>query len=216
MKTRTTLIALSAAVALAVGIATYAFAASSEQGPPFMHNMDAGMMGMGPGMMGMGHDSETMAELRVIHELFINHDRITRTVMNLPNGIRTVTESEDPRIAQLLKDHVGSMRQRVDTGNDPGLPMESDALRAIFRDYDKIETKVEATESGVVVVQTSTDAETVAALQRHASEVTEFANAGMAAMRTAMMENSGGMMQHRMHSGMMRSVPNGGTTPHAR
>ena len=59
--------------------------------------------------------------------LFINHDRITRTVTNLPNGIRTVTESSDPRIAQLLKDHVTRMRQRVETENDPGLPIESQA-----------------------------------------------------------------------------------------
>ncbi len=93
MKTRTTLIGLSAAVALAVGIGTYAFAQSSQEGvgfrPPFMHNMDAGMMkGMGPGMM--GHDAATMAQMGDIHELFVNHDRITRTVTNLPDGIRTV------------------------------------------------------------------------------------------------------------------------------
>jgi len=219
MKTRTTLIGLSAAVALVVGIGTYAFAQSSQEGvgfrPPFMHNMDAGMMqGMGPGMM--GHDAATMAQMGDIHELFINHDRITRAVTNLPNGIRTVTESDDPRIAQLLKDHVTSMGQRVETGNDPGLPIESEALRSIFKSYEKVETKVETTEKGMVVVQTSTDPETVAALQQHASEVTDFVKDGMAAMRTAMMKNAGGMMQHGMHGGMMRTMPNGGTAPGAR
>ena len=61
------------------------------------------MNGMGPRMMGGGHDAATMAEMGDIHELFINHDRITRTVTNLPKGIRTVTESVDPRIARLLK-----------------------------------------------------------------------------------------------------------------
>ncbi len=40
----------------------------------------------------MAHDSATMAQLGVIHDLFINHDSITRTVTNLPDGIRTVTE----------------------------------------------------------------------------------------------------------------------------
>ena len=80
------------------------------------------MNGMGPGMMAMGHDAATMVQMRDIHELFINHDRITRTVTNLPDGIRTATESADPRIAQLLKDHVSRMRQRVDIGDDPGLP----------------------------------------------------------------------------------------------
>ena len=214
LKTRSVLFGLAGA-ALVIGMGTYAFAQSSEQGPPFIHNMPGGMMqGMGPAMM--GHDADTRAQMAAIHELFVNHDRITRTVTNLPDGIRTVTESDDPRIAQLLKDHVASMRQRVDTGNDPGLPIESEALHAIFRNYDKIETKVETTEKGVVVVQTSTDPATVAALQQHASEVTDFVKEGMAAMRTAMMKNAGGMMQHGMHGGMMRGGPNGRTAPDAR
>ena len=44
-----------------------------------------------------------MAQMGDIHELFINHDRITRTVTNLPNGIRTITESTDPRVANSSK-----------------------------------------------------------------------------------------------------------------
>jgi hypothetical protein len=146
------------------------------------------MNGVGPGMMGRSHDAATMAQMGDIHQLFINHDRITRTVTNLPNGIRTVTESADPRIAQLLKDHVTSMGQRVETGNDPGLPIESQALRAIYRNYEKIHTTFEPTATGMVVIQTSTDQETVAALQQHASEVTDFVKDGTAAMHRAMMK----------------------------
>ena len=160
------------------------------------------MNGMGPRMMGGGHDAATMAEMGDIHELFINHDRITRTVTNLPNGIRTVTESVDPRIAQLLKDHVTSMGQRVETGKDPGLPIESQALRSIYRNHDKIHTTLELTATGTIVIQTSTDQDTVAALQQHAAEVTDFVNEGMAAMR-----NAGGMN----HRGMMGNMPNGKT-----
>jgi hypothetical protein len=166
------------------------------------------MNGVGPGMMGGGHDAAVMAEMGDIHELFINHDRITRTVTNLPNGIRTVTESADPRIAQLLKDHVTSQGQRVETGNDPGLPIESQALRSIYRNYDKIRTTLEPTATGIVVIQTSTDHDTVAALQQHASEVTGFVNEGMAAMHKVMMRNGGGMM----HRGMMGSMPKDKTT----
>ena len=210
MKTTTKLIGFSAAVALIVGIGTYAFAQSSQDGvgfgQPFMRHMGAGMMkGMGPAMM--GHDADTMAQMAAIHELFVNHDRITRTVTNLPDGIRTVTESDDPRIAQLLKDHVATMGQRVDTGKDPGLPIESEALHAIFKNYDTIETKVETTAKGVVVVQTSTDPATVAALQQHASEVTDFVQDGMVAMRRAMMKNGGGMMMHGVHGGIMGDLP---------
>lgn len=222
MKTRTKLVTLGAAAALAVGLGAYAFTASSEEGghgfgPPFMRGMSHGMMGggpgsmgMGPGMMGMGrgmrgmaHDSATMAQLGVIHDLLMNNDRITRTVTNLPDGIRTVTESDDARIAQLIKDHAATMGQRVERGDDPGLPIESEALRSIFKNYDKIQTKAETTDKGVVVVQTSTDPATVAALQQHASEVTAFVKDGMIAMRTAMMKNMGGTMFRGMHGGIM-------------
>ena len=149
------------------------------------------MHGMGRGMMSGPHDAATMAQMGDIHALFMSHDRITRTVTNLPNGVRTVTESADPRVAQLLKDHVTQMGQRVDAGDDPGLPIESPALRLIYRNHAKIHTTFEPTSTGIAVVQTSSDAETVAALQQHASEVTDFVNNGMAAMRAAMMKNGG-------------------------
>jgi hypothetical protein len=171
------------------------------------------MHGMGPGMMMMhGGQDGGMAQMRGIHELFANHDRMTRTVTNLPDGIRTMTESNDPQVAKLITDHVASSRKQVDTGIDPGLPIESPALRAIYANYDKIVTTVEATGKGVLVVQTSTDAQVVAALQQHAAEVTEFINDGMAAMHKAMMKN-GGMMQPGMHDGMMGNAPQGKTPP---
>jgi hypothetical protein len=205
MKIRTKLIGLGAA-ALALGVGTYAFTARSEEGsfgPPFVRHGMGGMMGPGiaggPGMMGMAHDPATMAQLRVIHLLFVNHDRIKRTVANLPNGVQTVTESDDPEIAQLLKTHVADMMKRVAAGDDPGLPIESDALHAIFRDKDKVHTSVEATANGAVVVQTSDDPKTVAALQEHAAQVTDFAQQGMVVLHTAMMKNFGGAM----HGGMM-------------
>ncbi len=213
MKMRTKLIGLGAAI-LALGIGTYAFKARSEEsgfGPPFMHH---GMRGMGPGMMGggmmggammaMAHDSATMEQLRVIHTLFVAHDRIKRTVTNLPNGIRTVTESDDPQIAALLKSHVADMMKRVGAGDDPGLPIESDALHSIFRDKDKIHTSVETTANGVAVVQSSDDPKVVGELQDHAAQVTDFAREGMAALHTAMMKKfGGGMPGHMMGPGMM-------------
>jgi hypothetical protein len=185
----------------------------AEEGSPLAHGREGMRHGMGGGMMGTAHDGETMAQMRAIHDLFLNHDRITRTVANLPDGIRTRTESDDPRIAQLLRDHVASMRQRVDAGDDPGLPIESEALRSIFRNYEKITTEVETTEKGVVVVQTSDDPATVAALQQHASEVTDFVRNGMAAMRNAMMNNRGRMMRHGMGSGRLPSAPGGQVVP---
>jgi predicted lipid-binding transport protein (Tim44 family) len=162
---------------------------------------------MGGGMMSggmMGRDASTMAEMAAIHELMVNHDRINRTVTNLTDGIRAVTESDDLQIAKTIQEHVLTMNRRVSAGDDPGLPMESSALHSIFRNADKVQTSIQTTAKGVVVVQTSTDPETVAALQQHASEVTDLVKGGMAAMQAAMMKSGmhGGMM-----GGMMGNAP---------
>ncbi|MEP6840179.1 MAG: hypothetical protein ABJA75_19140 [Bradyrhizobium sp.] len=160
--------------------------------------MGPGMMGMGPGMMGMNGGSATMGERNRIHEMLFNHDRIKRTVTNLPDGIRTVTESDDVEVAAAIKKHVAEMGKRIEEGRDPGLPIESPALHSLFRDKDKIKTTYETTEKGIIVVQTSTDAAAVKALQDHASEVTDLAQRGMAAAHEAMMRNGGGMMGRGM------------------
>jgi hypothetical protein len=197
-----------AAIALLVG--GWAFAQSPGHGPGGMHGMGpdmhgqmgrnmhgmgAGMMGMGPGMMGMHGGSATMEERRDIHELLFNHESIKRSVTNLPDGIRTVTESDDPQLAETIKTHVAQMGQRVEEGRDPDLPMETPALRSIFRNKDKIKSAYEVTEKGVIVVQTSTDALAVKALQDHAAEVSDLARRGMVAAHEAMMRNGGGMMR---------------------
>jgi hypothetical protein len=142
----------------------------------------------------MGHDSATMAQMGVIHELVMGHDRITRTVTNLADGIRTVTESDDPRLAQLIRNHVVTMDQRVSKGDDASLPMESPALRTIFRNRDRIRTTTDSTAKGIVVVQRSSDSTTVAALQRHAAEVSDLVQRGMVAMHEGMMKSAGDSM----------------------
>ncbi len=208
---RSKIIGVTVAAAVAGGLATYAVTAMSAErgmhaGPASMHGagphgMGPGMRGMGPmgpGMMGRSMDSQTQEELGIIHELLVNHDRITRTVTNLPDGIRTVTESDDPQIAQSIKTHVATMGQRARAGKAMNLPIESAALRAIYQHKDKIKTSVEVTAKGVVVVQTSTDAAAVAVLQEHAAEVTELVKGGMEVLHSAMMRNHGGMMRGGM------------------
>jgi hypothetical protein len=168
---------------------------------PGMRQMGPGMHGqMGPGrmgMMGMGHGTATLTEMDEIHSMLFNHDRIRRTVTNVPNGIRTVTESDDPAIAATIASHVAGMGKRVKEGRDPDLPIQSPTLKIIFKNQDKITTTYESTPKGIVVVQTSDDAETVAALQKHAAEVTDLANRGMVAAHETMMKNA----QTRMRRG---------------
>jgi hypothetical protein len=136
--------------------------------------------------------------------MLVNHDRIKRTVTNLPDGIRTTTESDDPEMAALIASHVAGMHERVREGRDPKLPIQSPTLRLIFRNRDKITTTHHATEKGIVVVQTSNDSETVAALQKHASEVSDLARRGMVAAHENIAKNaetgqSGMMDQSHRH-----------------
>lgn len=186
MKTLTKVLGFGAVAVVTATVGWHALARSagpgSGFGPPFMH-------GPGAAMIGMRRDSAIMAQMGEIHHLIVNHDRIKRSVTNRPNGIRTVTESDDPEIAQFIKDHATAMIGRVEKGSDPGLPIESPALHGIFRNKDKIHTTIETTAKGIAVVQTSTDPKVVAELQQHAAEVSDLVHGGMAALRTEMAKN---------------------------
>jgi len=176
--------------ALGLGLAAVAFAHPDQMGAGMGHpgGMQPGMMmrGMQHGPMAGMHsgDAAFQADMQLVHEMLAGHDKIKRTVENLPDGIRTVTESEDPQIAQAIKAHVGSMEQRLKDGRIFNL--FSSTLPVLFDNKDKIKTTVETTQNGSIVTQTSPDAKVVAALQAHAVEVDELARDGMAAMMRGM------------------------------
>ncbi len=176
---RSSKIAIGVAAVLGLGAAV---AASAHPG------------GMGPGMMGPGmggpmagrmrHGDASFADdMRLVHAMLFDHDKIKRTVANLPDGIRTVTESDDPGVARAIKAHVASMEKRLSDGKIFNL--FSPTLPVLFENKDRIKTVVETTDGGSIVTQTSGDAKVVAALQAHAVEVSELARDGMAAMMRA-------------------------------
>jgi hypothetical protein len=105
-------------------------------------------------------------------------------------GLLGLAHGADPARAATQGPRHGVERQ-VAAGVDLGLPMESDALRTIFRYHADIRTTVELTPAGIVVSQTSSNPDAVAALQQHAAEVTTFVKDGMAAMHAAMMKKRG-------------------------
>jgi hypothetical protein len=197
---------LIAGVVASLGLGFAVTVAYAHLGP-MGAGMGPGMMdGMGPGMMrGMGHgagagdrgpmagavgmltrqDAGSSADMGLVHDLLMNHTKIKRTVTNLPNGIKTVTESDDPKVAQTIKAHVASMSERLKDGRE--FNIFSTTLPVLFENRDKIKSEVTVTEKGSVVTRTSTDAKVVAALQGHAAEVTELAQEGPVAMRRGMM-----------------------------
>jgi len=179
---------IAASLALSLAVAT-AHGQPAGMGPSMMHGMEHGAGGHGPmaGATGMltRQDAGSAADMSLVHDLLTNHTRIKRTVTNLRNGIRTITESDDPKVAQAIKAHVASMSQRLKDGRE--FNIFSTTLPVLFENRDKIKSVVEVTEKGFIVTRISTDAKVVAALQGHAAEVTELAQEGMAAMRRGMM-----------------------------
>lgn len=177
------------AAAAAVIAANTALAQSTLRGPgaDMHHHGSAGhesMMrqGMGPGM-GRGpvgllttQDANSAADMAVSMNLVHENAKIRRTVTSLPDGIKTVTESDDPKIAQDIKAHVASMSGRLKEGKE--FNIFSTTLPVIFDNAKNIKSVVEFTTKGAVVTRTSTDPKVVTALQAHADEVTELVKEG--------------------------------------
>jgi hypothetical protein len=138
-------------------------------------------------------DNAFAADMQVVHALLMDHDAIKRTVTNLPNGVRTVTESDDERVAAYLKQHVASMNRRL--GDGEVFNVASPTIPTIFENADRIHTEITQTPNGLIFTQTSDDAELVPVLQAHAVEVSKLAEEGMAAMMRSMM-GQGGPMDH--------------------
>jgi hypothetical protein len=169
--------------------------------------------GAGPTAMLTKQDAGSATDMGVVHDLLFDHTRIKRSVTNLSDGIRTVTESDDPKVAQSIKAHVASMSQRLEDGRE--FNIFSKTLPVLFENRDKIRSKVEMTDKGAVVTRTSADARVVAALQGHAAEVSELARDGMAAMRRGMMSRMAmGGMGGMDAGGPMGRGANAGADPH--
>lgn len=193
---RSTKIAVGVSTAAALGfVVAGAFAHPDGMGPEMMMHAGAGPMMGGPMMGAMHGDASFADDMRLVHAMLVDNTKIKRTVENLPDGIRTVTESDDPAVARAINAHVASMGKRLSERRVFNL--FSPTLPVLFENKDKIKTTVQTTDKGSTVTQTSQDSKVVAALQAHAQEVSELAREGMVAMmrnmRLAMM---GRMGQH--------------------
>jgi len=96
-------------------------------------------------------------------------------------------------VADSLINHVAEMITRVEQGDNPEVPIQSPTLSIRFEQGASIETEIEIVENRVIVTQTSDNGDVVAALQKHASEVSDLAARGMVAVHEQMMKaNHGG------------------------
>ena len=149
---------------------------------------------------GMGHDMKNMPGLRGANAsqtesdelavMFENFDTITCEVTNLPNGIRKVTRSSDEDVMAVLVSHIVGMVDRVRRSDDPQIFIQSPTLDILFANGAEMQSQIEVTEEGIVVVRTSTDPDVVAALHIHAAEVSDMADRGMQAVHDAMAQRA--------------------------
>lgn len=112
----------------------------------------------------------------IFHYLLEHHDKITRTVTELDNGVQTVTESTDLTVKAKIQEHVASMYTRVEDGRP--LRMWDELYREIFKHADKIKMELTNTDNGVSVTETSDDEYVVKLIQAHAKVVTGFSERG--------------------------------------
>lgn len=131
---------------------------------------------MGSGMRGEGN----MQDMQTIHELFAAHKKITRIVRNINKGVETITESDDPKVQALIKEHVAAMYQRL-ASNQP-IRKWDPLFAEIFKHADQIKMQVVITPKGIRVIETSDIAYVVKLIQAHAAGVSEFVQEGMTSM----------------------------------
>jgi hypothetical protein len=132
------------------------------------------------GMMG----STSTADMSSYMDLFDRHTEIHRTVQEVPGGIRTTTESDDPALAARLQAHVSSMYEHLNRGRE--VSCMSSSLPVLFRHAGGYRRELTITAKGVAVTETSADPQLTQAIRKHAKEVSGFVRDGMPAMMQGM------------------------------
>ena len=112
----------------------------------------------------------------VFTEMLQKHEKIRREFREIDGGIESLTESDDPRVAGLIAEHVEAMKRRVETG--ARIRQWDPIYVAVFDAGTKIKLDIERTGKGVRVRETSTDPAVVKLIRQHAGVVSAFAALG--------------------------------------
>ncbi|MCA9124610.1 MAG: hypothetical protein H6822_34980 [Planctomycetaceae bacterium] len=121
-------------------------------------------------------DAQFATDRDTFHFLLANGDKIRRDVKNLPGGVETITESDDPEVAGKIQEHVAAMYLRVEKPSP--IRMRDPLFAEIFRNADKIDMKVQDTAKGIKATETSKDPYVVKLIQEHAKVVSLFVKHG--------------------------------------
>jgi len=143
-------------------------------------------LGRDPGSAAIrpGESNGQLAEHRAVaHRLLEHHKSVRRTVKQIPGGVETVTTSDEPEIADLIRSHVNQMKQRLENGEP--IHAFDPLFQEIFQRHEDITFSVELIEGGARVRETSDDPQVVKLIRQHATRaVSEFAKRGPARAST--------------------------------
>ena len=78
----------------------------------------------------MAGDPQFEADREMFHFLLSHRESITRNVKAIPNGVETLTESDDPEVADMIRRHVESMHRRLADGRP--IHMRDPLFAAVF------------------------------------------------------------------------------------
>lgn len=114
----------------------------------------------------------------MIHGLFDSHAKIERKVVETKDGYRSITTSEDPKVAEMLQKHVRQMEERMMDGRmvrgwDP-------AYVEFVGHYGDVTIDVENLKNGVSVVAVGRTEDAIKVLRNHAQIVSKFVEKGWA------------------------------------
>ena len=112
------------------------------------------------------------ADMQLYMDMFARHNEISRTVEEIPGGVRTITQSDSPHLAARLKTHVSGMYYRLDGGSE--VMCMSQSLPTLFRNATGYRRQLTITPTGVIAEETADDPNLVQAIREHAHEVSGF------------------------------------------
>lgn len=112
--------------------------------------------------------------MRELRKIFRSHKGIRRAISNITYGIVTTTEAEDKTLRDAIISHVSMMVTRLEEGKSPEVIIQSPKLDTLFGVHNEIDTEIELTDTGVRVIQTSSNPREVELLQAHAAEVNDM------------------------------------------
>ncbi|MEQ9066725.1 MAG: hypothetical protein RLO18_08380, partial [Gimesia chilikensis] len=122
------------------------------KGPGRGQGHGRGHAGVGQGQ-GNGHSQAHDRDHADFRYLLTNHQKIRRDVQLLPNGVKTLTESDDPQVAAKIREHVYWMKERVE--KQQPIRMRDPLFAELFKHARQIKMVTENTPKGVRVIETS-------------------------------------------------------------